>query len=74
MTRNIRTTRTPAPNSGLAKVAVSFSADTFVVTESSVLRINICGKNRHLRQAAFQDQIQIFKLKIYSFPHKAFLC
>jgi len=52
MTRNIRTTRTPAPNSGLAKVAVSFSADTFVVTESSVLRINICGKNRHLRQAA----------------------
>jgi hypothetical protein len=52
MTRNIRTTRTPAPNSGLAKVAVSFSADTFVVTESSVLRINICGENRHLRQAA----------------------
>jgi hypothetical protein len=29
MTRNIRTTRTPAPNSGLEKVAVSFSADTF---------------------------------------------
>jgi hypothetical protein len=46
------TERTPACNSGLAKVAVSFSADTFVVTESSVLRINICGKNRHLRQAA----------------------
>jgi hypothetical protein len=43
--------RRPAGNSGLAKVAVSFSADTFVVTESSVLRINICGKNRHLRQA-----------------------
>jgi hypothetical protein len=39
-------------NSGLAKVAVSFSADTFVVKESSVLRINICGENRHLRQAA----------------------
>jgi hypothetical protein len=36
----------------LAKVAVSFSADTFVVTESSVLRINICGENRHLRKAA----------------------
>jgi len=52
MTRNIRTTRTPAPNSGLAKVAVSFSADTFVVKESLVLRINICGENRHLRQAA----------------------
>jgi hypothetical protein len=52
MTRNIRKTRTPAPNSGLAKVAVSHSADTFVVSESSVLRINICGENRHLRQAA----------------------
>ena len=38
-------------NSGLAKVAVSFSADTFVVKESSVLRINICAENRHLRQA-----------------------
>lgn len=39
-------------NSGLAKVAVQCSADTFVVTESSVLRINICGENRYLRQAA----------------------
>jgi hypothetical protein len=36
----------------LAKVAVQFSADTFVVNQSSVLRINFCGKNRHLRQAA----------------------
>ena len=42
MTRNIRTTRTPAPNSGLAKVAVSYSADTFVVTESLYLQINFC--------------------------------
>jgi len=47
-----RQTRTPAPNSGLAKVAVSFSADTFVVNQTLVLRINICGENRHLRQAA----------------------
>ena len=39
-------------NSGLAKVAVSFSVDSFVVNQSLVLRINICGKNRHLRQAA----------------------
>lgn len=58
MTRNIRTTRTPAPNSGLAKVAVSFSADTFEVTESSVLRINNCGKNRHLPS---QNVIHNFK-------------
>ena len=39
-------------HSGLAKVAVQCSADTFVVNQSLVLRINICGKNRHLRQAA----------------------
>jgi hypothetical protein len=37
---------------GLAKVAVQFYADTFVVNQNLVLRINICGKNRNLRQAA----------------------
>ncbi len=40
-----------AGNTGLAKVAFQCSADTFVVNQSLVLRINICGKNRHLRQA-----------------------
>jgi len=38
-------------NTGLAKVAVQCFADTFVVSQSLVLRINICGENRHLRQA-----------------------
>jgi hypothetical protein len=38
-------------NTGLAKVAVQCSADTFVVNQTFVLRINICGENRHLRQA-----------------------
>ena len=38
-------------NTGLAKVAVQSSADTFVVNQSLVLRINISGENRHLRQA-----------------------
>ncbi len=38
-------------NTGLAKVAVQYSADTFVVNQSLVLRISICGENRHLRQA-----------------------
>jgi hypothetical protein len=38
-------------NTGLAKVAVQCSADTFVVNQNFVLRINICGENRHLRQA-----------------------
>jgi hypothetical protein len=56
-----RTTKTTAkptnekearlPNTGLAKVAVQYSADTFLVNQSLVLRINICGENRHLRQA-----------------------
>jgi hypothetical protein len=46
-----RPRRTPAGNTGLAKVAVQYSAVTFVVNQSLVLRINICGENRHLRQA-----------------------
>jgi hypothetical protein len=36
----------------LAKVAVQFSADTFVVNQTLVLSINICGENRRLPQAA----------------------
>jgi hypothetical protein len=44
--------RKPAHNSGLAKVAVQCSADTFVVNQSLVLLINISSENRHLRQAA----------------------
>ena len=47
----LRTVRRAADNTGLAKVAVQCSADTFVVNQSLVLRINICGENRHLRQA-----------------------
>jgi len=43
--------RTTATNTGLAKVAVQCSADTFVVNQSLVLRIDICAENRHLRQA-----------------------
>jgi hypothetical protein len=38
-------------NTGLAKLAVQCSADTFVDDQSLVLRINICAENRHLRQA-----------------------
>ncbi len=52
MKNNKWTNRKAADNSGLAKVAVQCSADTFVVNQTLVLRINICGKNRHLRQAA----------------------
>ena len=38
--------------SGLAKVAVQYSADSFLVNQTLVLRINICGESRRLRQAA----------------------
>ena len=50
-TTDLRPKRTTTANTGLAKVAVQCSADTFVVNQSLVLRINICGENRHLRQA-----------------------
>ena len=41
----------PYQLSEMAKVAVQCSADSFVVNQSLVLRINICGENRDLRQA-----------------------
>jgi len=50
-TTTLLTESSPAANRRLAKVAAQCSADTFVVSQSLVLRINICGKNRHLRQA-----------------------
>ena len=39
-------------NTGLAKVAVQCYADTFVVNQSLVLRINICSENPRLRKPA----------------------
>jgi hypothetical protein len=45
-------TRRAAPNSSYKKLAVQYSADTFVVNQTLVLRINICGKNRQLLVAA----------------------
>jgi hypothetical protein len=38
-------TRTTIYNTGLAKVAVQYFADSFVVNQILVLRINICGEN-----------------------------
>ena len=49
MTGYIDDRRNTSANTGLAKVAVRCSADTFVVNQSVVLRINICDENRHLR-------------------------
>lgn len=52
-------------NRRLAKVAVQCSEDTFVVNQSLVLRINICGENRHLRQARKRySQAEISKAEI----------
>ncbi len=38
-------------NTDLAKLAVQCSADSFVLNQTDVLRINIFVENRHLRQA-----------------------
>jgi hypothetical protein len=47
--RNIMTTeRRTRRKTGLAKVAVHCSSDTFSVNQTLVLCINICGKNCHL--------------------------
>ena len=51
-TTQLRADRRATDNRRLAKVAVQCSADTFVVNQSLVLRINICGKSRHLLLAA----------------------
>jgi hypothetical protein len=53
-------------NTGLAKVAVQCSAETFVVNQSLVLRINICGENRHLRQARKRFHSMI--LHVFNIP------
>jgi len=51
-------TRSTGYNRRLAKVAVLSSADTFVVNQNLVLRINICGENRHLRQAPKRQAVK----------------
>ena len=56
---------TPACNSTFAIGGVSCSADSFVVAESSVLRINICGENRHLRQARNRQAVKKPNFNIY---------
>lgn len=52
--------RTTTANSTFAIGGVSCTADSFVVAESSVLRINICGKNPAHRKSAnrYQQAIQ----------------
>ena len=51
-TSPLRTDRRASANSTFAIGGVSCSADTFVVTESSVLRMNICAENPAHRKSA----------------------
>jgi len=44
--------RNTVPNSTYKKLAVQCSAETLVVNQTLVLRINICGENRQLLVAA----------------------
>lgn len=48
----MNTERKTTANSTFAIGGVSCSADSFVVAESFVLRINICGKNPAHRKSA----------------------
>jgi len=48
----LRTDRRAADNSTYPKGGVSYSKDTFMQAESSVLRIKFCGKSPALRVAA----------------------
>ncbi len=52
MENKLTTEETTSANSTFAIGGVSCSADSFVVAESSVLRINICGKNPAHRKSA----------------------
>jgi len=50
--------RITSHNSTYKKLAVQCSADTFVVNQTLVLRMNICGKNRQLLVAAKRQAVK----------------
>ena len=50
------TDRTPAGNSGLAKVAVQWLIEHLCFVSSSVVADSFVLRNRHLRQAANRSQ------------------
>jgi len=53
-----RWTRTTGYNSTYKKLAVQCSADTFVVNQTLVLRMNIWGENRQLLVAAKRQAVK----------------
>ena len=54
----MRIERRPTANSTFAIGGVSCSADSLVVAESFVLRINICGKNPAHRKSAKRQAVK----------------
>ena len=50
--------RKPTTNSTYAIGGVSFYADSFVVAESFVLRMNICAENPRLRKSAKRQVVK----------------
>jgi hypothetical protein len=67
--KNLNLNRITACNTGLAKVAVQCSADTFVVNQTLVLRINIITESRHLRQARNRQAVKKLKSTFDSFGY-----
>jgi len=51
------TNRSTGHNSTYKKLAVQYSADTFLVSQTLVLRMNICGENRQLLVAAKRQTV-----------------
>jgi len=71
--RTTKTTDKPADeeehrtdNSTYPKGGVSCSANTFVQAESSVLRMEFCGKNPALLVAAKRQDVKKLTFKLYS--------
>ena len=65
--------RAPAGNSTFAIGGVSCSADSLVVAESFVLRINICGKNPAHRKSAKRYTQAVGTTKINLFLASLFI-
>ena len=65
MDRHCTTERTPAPNSGLAKVAVQWLIEHLCFVSSSVVADSFVLRNRHLRQAANRKTKFAFSRHLY---------
>jgi hypothetical protein len=64
-----------AANTGLAKVSVQCIADSFVVTESSVLRMKFSGKKPAHRQSLNRQALKklVLPIEIFGYHSEKFL-